>query len=141
MSPCDCYWLTPQQEHRLSLTFLGSRYDDFRRGRAHLRKAYDDAVDEEKRLAYMCLKAREWRHELKRTFERSYLLASTIIMLCVIGVTELRDVIFLPLLPGDVLAFQTAYGRLLDKHQIAADLSPLMLVLSESKRLPAMCRD
>ena len=138
---CSCYSFRPRPQHQLTSALREGGYDAFRRERANLGKAYDDAVEEEDRLACMWSEARERRLELRRRYEQFSMLASTVLLRSVTSVTEFRDAILQPLLPGEVLAFQTACDLLLDKRQIAADLSPLKLILSGSKQLQSMFRE
>lgn len=111
-------------------------------------KAYDDAFEEEDRLAYVCSEAQERRLEIGRRSEASSPLseasspfASTRLLHAVMNVTELRDAILSPLLPGEVLAFRTSRDLSVDKHHMAADLSPLKLILLGSKRLQSVLKD
>lgn len=116
-------------------------YNEFRRERAGLGEAYDDAIEEENRLGQMYSTAQERRLELGKRFDTLSTTASTKLLHTVLGVTELRDAIFLHLLPGEVLAFHRDSSIPVRKEEIVADLSPFRLVLAKCKRLQSMIND
>ena len=138
---CYCYWLRTQRRGQRALPPLEDEYDAFGQERANVGKAYDDAVGEEERLGFLCLEARVRRIKFGRRFEQWLMPASTKLLHTVISVTELRGAVLSPLLPGEVSALYTGYELPVDKRQIAANLSPLKLILSGGKRLQSMAMD
>ncbi len=141
LQSCFCYSFPSQRRRQLAPPVTEDDYNNFRQERAKLGKAYDDAFEEEDRLAYVCSEAQKRRLELGRRFEALSPFASTRLLHAVMNVTELRDAILSPLLPGEVLAFRTGCDLSVDKQHMAADLSPLKLILSGSKRLQSVFKD
>ena len=133
---CSCYhplWSLPVVETPLLI-----RKDEdfaFRTARANLRKAYNDAEEEDILLTRALSKARERRFALGEQFEENMGLATMKLLHKVIGLGELRDDIYQYLLPGEISAFHKGCGIPLEMMQIGATLSPLNLVLSGGRRL------
>lgn len=91
LQSCFCYSFSSRRPCQLAPPAMENDYDKFRQERASLGKAYDDACEEEDRLACIYSEAQRRRLEIGRRFEASSPFASVRLLHAVMNVTELSE--------------------------------------------------